>query len=74
MHLLLLGDFEAARRYAMRGVQIWRSGSVHSYSEEHFTPVVSCLVWGHVRLGTRRDRLLPRDDKGRDRHSKGAER
>ena len=46
MHLLLLGDFEAARRYAMRGVQIWRSGSVHSYSEEHFTPVVSCLVWG----------------------------
>jgi len=41
MHLLLLGDFEAARRYAMRGVQIWRSGSVHSYSEEHFTPVVS---------------------------------
>jgi adenylate cyclase len=41
-----LGDLEAARRYAMRGVQIWRSGSVHSYSEEHFTPVVSCLVWG----------------------------
>jgi hypothetical protein len=36
-----LGDFEAARRYAMRGVQIWRSGSIHSYSEEHFTPGVS---------------------------------
>ena len=41
-----LGDFEAARQYAMPGVQIWRSGSVHSYPEEHFTPVVSCLVWG----------------------------
>jgi hypothetical protein len=26
-----LGEFETARRYAMRGVQIWRSGSVHSY-------------------------------------------
>ena len=24
------GDFEAARQYAMRGVQIWRSGRVHS--------------------------------------------
>ena len=41
-----LGEFETARRYAMPGVQIWRSGSVHSYPEEHFTPVVSCLVWG----------------------------
>src|SRR6516162_9515972 len=41
-----LGDFETARRYAARGVEIWRSGSVHSYPEEHFTPVVLCLVWG----------------------------
>jgi len=41
-----LGDFETARRSAMRGVEIWRSGSVHSYPEEHFAPVVSCLVWG----------------------------
>jgi hypothetical protein len=41
-----LGDFETARQHAMRGVQIWRSASVHSYPEEHFTPVVSCLVWG----------------------------
>jgi len=41
-----LGDFETARRYAKRGVQIWRSGSIHSYPEEHFTPVVSCLLWG----------------------------
>ena len=41
-----LGEFEIARRYAKRGIQIWRSGSVHSYPEEHFTPVVACLVWG----------------------------
>jgi hypothetical protein len=41
-----LGEFEAARRYATRGVEIWRLGSVHSYPEEHFTPVVSCLVFG----------------------------
>src|SRR6516164_832190 len=41
-----LGEFETARRHAMRGVQIWRSGSVHSYPEEHFAPVVSCLLWG----------------------------
>ena len=41
-----LGDFETARRYAMRGVQIWRSGSVHSYPEEHLIPVLSCLIWG----------------------------
>ena len=25
-----LGDFESARQYAIRGVQIWRSGGVHS--------------------------------------------
>jgi hypothetical protein len=28
-----LGDFEAARRYAMRGVQIWRSGTIDSSVE-----------------------------------------
>jgi predicted ATPase len=44
--LYYLGDFETARRYAMRGVQMWRSRNVHSYPEEYFTPVVSCLVWG----------------------------
>jgi hypothetical protein len=43
--LYYLSDFETARQYAMHGVQIWRSGSVQSYPEEHFTPVVSCLVW-----------------------------
>ena len=28
--LYFLGDFESARQYAMRGVQIWRSGSLQS--------------------------------------------
>ena len=29
-----LGDLESARQYAMRGVQIWRSGGVESPIEE----------------------------------------
>jgi hypothetical protein len=41
--LLLWGDFESARQYAMRGVEIWRSRNVHFYWEEHFTKVVACL-------------------------------
>jgi tetratricopeptide (TPR) repeat protein len=41
--LYFLGDFETARRYAMRGVQIWRSGSVRSPVEEVVSPAVSCL-------------------------------
>ena len=32
--LYYLGDFEAARQYAMRGVQIWRSGGVQSQVED----------------------------------------
>jgi tetratricopeptide (TPR) repeat protein len=45
--LYYLGDFESARQYAMRGVQIWRSGSVRSYAIEDFhAPVVSCLYHG----------------------------
>ena len=38
-----LGDFEKARQYAMRGVQIWRSAVVHSPVQEVDAPVVSCL-------------------------------
>jgi tetratricopeptide (TPR) repeat protein len=38
-----LGDFESARQYAMRGVQIWRSGNVQSHAEEYYTPAVGCL-------------------------------
>jgi hypothetical protein len=42
--LYFLGDFETARPYAMRGVQIWRSGSVQSPVEEVDTPPVLCLI------------------------------
>jgi hypothetical protein len=44
--LYYLGDFGTSQQYAVLGVQIWRSGSVQSHPEEHFAPVVSCLVWG----------------------------
>jgi len=44
--LYFIGDFESARQYAMRGIQIWRSGSVESYVEEYSTPVISCLCYG----------------------------
>jgi hypothetical protein len=40
--LYFLGDFQTARQYAMRGVQIWRSGSVQSPVEEISTPEVIC--------------------------------
>jgi hypothetical protein len=38
-----LGDFETTRRYAMRGVRIWRSGSVQSPVEDVMPPAVICL-------------------------------
>jgi serine/threonine protein kinase/predicted ATPase len=44
--LYFLGDFESARQYAMRGVQIWLSGNVQSHAEEYVTPVVGCLCYG----------------------------
>ena len=40
-----LGDFESARQYATRGLQIWRSGSVQADAEEYYTPIVSCLCY-----------------------------
>jgi adenylate cyclase len=43
--LYFLGDFEAARQYAMRGVQIRRSGGVQSPVEEFISPAVHCLVF-----------------------------
>ena len=43
--LYFLGDFESALQYAMRGVQIWRSGSVQSPAEDLYTPAVSCLCY-----------------------------
>ena len=43
--LFYLGDFESARQYAMRGVQIWRSGNVQSHTEELHAPAIPCLCY-----------------------------
>jgi serine/threonine protein kinase len=43
--LYFWGNFEASRLYAMHAVQIWRSGTVQSYAEEYYTPIVGCLVY-----------------------------
>ena len=43
--LYFSGDFETAREYAMRGVQIWRSGRVQSPVEEVTAPAVTCLCY-----------------------------
>jgi serine/threonine protein kinase/tetratricopeptide (TPR) repeat protein len=41
-----LGEFDSSRKYARRGVQIWRSGSVQSpVAEEIQAPVVNCLCY-----------------------------
>ena len=40
-----LGDFEAVRRYAMRALEIWRSGNVQSHTEDPYSPVVICLCY-----------------------------
>jgi tetratricopeptide (TPR) repeat protein len=39
------GDFETAQQYAIRAVQIWRSGNVPSHMEGPQTPVVVCLCY-----------------------------
>jgi tetratricopeptide (TPR) repeat protein len=39
------GDFETARQYAMRGLQIWRSGGIESPVEELIAPAVECLSY-----------------------------
>jgi serine/threonine protein kinase len=52
--LYYLGDFESAREYAMRGIQIWRSGGVQSPVEEITAPAVSCLIFealSHWHIG-----------------------
>ena len=41
--LYFLGDFQTAHQYAMRGVQMWRSGGIQSPVEEISTPEVICL-------------------------------
>jgi tetratricopeptide (TPR) repeat protein len=44
--LCFLGDFDSARQYAMRGVQIWRSGGVQSPVEEIASPAVLFMCYG----------------------------
>ena len=44
-HCYLGDDFETARQYAMRGVEIWRSGGVKSPVEEIMTSPVVCLIY-----------------------------
>ncbi len=53
--LYFLGDFEAARQYAMCGLQIRRSGGVHSPVEEFIAPAVHRLAlpspgWQSLRM------------------------
>jgi predicted ATPase len=43
--LFYLGDFQAAREYAIRGVQIWRSGAVLPPVEDVETGTVPCLCY-----------------------------
>ena len=43
--LFFLGDFEAAQQYAMRGVQLWRLGTVKSSIEQVDPPAVVCLCF-----------------------------
>jgi serine/threonine protein kinase len=40
-----LGDFEAGRRHAVHGIQIWRSGSVQSHAEDLDAPAPTCLCY-----------------------------
>ena len=40
-----MGDFEGAREYAVRGVQIWRSGGMQSHVEDVNAPAVICLCY-----------------------------
>jgi predicted ATPase len=40
-----LGDFEAARKFAMRGVEVWRSGGAPSHAEFLDAPAVVCLCY-----------------------------
>jgi hypothetical protein len=43
--LYFLGDFETSRRYALRGLEIWRSGGVQRQVEEVSAPAVNCLCF-----------------------------
>ena len=43
--LYFLGDFKTSRQYALRGLQIWRSGGVQRQVEEVSAPAVNCLCF-----------------------------
>ena len=43
--LYYLGEFETARQYAVRGVEIWRSGGVQYNAEDLDAPAVVCLCY-----------------------------
>jgi adenylate cyclase len=43
--LYFLGDFETARQYAMRGLEIWRSGDLQSVVEDLDAPAVVYLCY-----------------------------
>jgi predicted ATPase len=43
--LYFLGDFETSQQYAMRGLEIWRSGGVQSQVEGVSAPAVNCLCF-----------------------------
>jgi adenylate cyclase len=43
--LYFLGDFESARQYSRRGVEIWRSQNVQSPTEDPDTRPVACLCY-----------------------------
>jgi len=43
--LYFIGDFEAARQYAMRGVEIWRSGAVQSHAKDLDVSAVICMSY-----------------------------
>ena len=44
-HCYLGDDFETARQYALRGVEIWRSGRVQTLIEEMMASPVVCLIY-----------------------------
>jgi len=43
--LFYLGDFDAARQYSRRGVDIWRSANIQSHTKDPDTPPVAFLCY-----------------------------
>ena len=72
-HLYYLGDFETARQYTTRALQIWRSGGVKSPFQEVNANLSLVFPLGPIRVAFRRARLQPCDDGRSDRTSERAE-